>query len=354
MANRVSYTKKTWANHIVSYPRRYEETTQDGFIKHTPKFGTVIQQGTPIKAEFMNNIENGVKNCADAINLLGEQVDGIDENIRGKQDALTFDDTPTAESDNPVTSGGIKTALDTKQGTLTFDDTPTAGSDNPVKSKGIKSALDTKQDTLTFDETPKANSNNPVKSKGIKTALDGKQDALTFDSTPTANSSNPVTSGGVKAALDTKQATLTFDDSPTSGSDNPVKSKGIKTALDGKQDALTFDSTPTANSTNPVTSGGVKAALDSKVASFTAAIPSTGWTSQDSGAYYTITLTVSGILASDTPDIGIVQTGTWATDAAMRDAWACVTRIVATANELQVTASDIPGVEIPIQVRCIR
>ena len=294
MANRVSYTKKTWANHIVSYPRRYEETTQDGFIKHTPKFGTVIQQGTPIKAEFMNNIENGVKNCADAINLLGEQVDGIDENIRGKQDALTFDDTPTAESDNPVTSGGIKTALDTKQGTLTFDDTPTAGSDNPVKSKGIKSALDTKQDTLTFDETPKANSNNPV------------------------------------------------------------KSKGIKTALDGKQDALTFDSTPTANSTNPVTSGGVKAALDSKVASFTAAIPSTGWTSQDSGAYYTITLTVSGILASDTPDIGIVQTGTWATDAAMRDAWACVTRIVATANELQVTASDIPGVEIPIQVRCIR
>ena len=32
----------------------------------------------------------------------------------GKQDALTFDDTPTANSSNPVKSGGIKTALDGK------------------------------------------------------------------------------------------------------------------------------------------------------------------------------------------------------------------------------------------------
>lgn len=31
-----------------------------------------------------------------------------------KQDALTFDTTPTASSTNPVTSGGIKTALDKK------------------------------------------------------------------------------------------------------------------------------------------------------------------------------------------------------------------------------------------------
>ena len=54
-----------------------------------------------------------------------------------KQNALTFDDTPTAGSNNPVKSGGIKTALDGKQNTLTFDNVPTAGSDNPVKSGGI-------------------------------------------------------------------------------------------------------------------------------------------------------------------------------------------------------------------------
>lgn len=32
--------------------------------------------------------------------------------LRGKQDALTFDAAPTANSANPVTSGGVKAALD--------------------------------------------------------------------------------------------------------------------------------------------------------------------------------------------------------------------------------------------------
>ncbi len=35
------------------------------------------------------------------------------QDISGKQDKLTFDTTPTTNSSNPVTSGGIKTALDT-------------------------------------------------------------------------------------------------------------------------------------------------------------------------------------------------------------------------------------------------
>lgn len=35
-----------------------------------------------------------------------------------KQNALTFDTVPTASSTNPVTSGGVKTALDAKQATL--------------------------------------------------------------------------------------------------------------------------------------------------------------------------------------------------------------------------------------------
>lgn len=34
------------------------------------------------------------------------------EALEGKQDALTFDTTPTANSTNPVTSGGVKAAID--------------------------------------------------------------------------------------------------------------------------------------------------------------------------------------------------------------------------------------------------
>lgn len=143
--------------------------------------------------------------------------------------------------------------------------------------------------------------------------------------------------------------------------ENGTQINQLKTRVDAaetnirqKQDKLTFDPTPTSGSGNPVTSGGVKAALDAKAVNFTASIPATGWTSQSSGAYYTINVSLSGILATDKPDIGIVQTGTWATDEAIRDAWASITRIVAAANKLQITADSIPSRAIPIQVRCIR
>ena len=54
--------------------------------------------------------------------------------------SLTFDETPTAGSTNPVTSRGIKSAIDAiTPPSITLDNVPTAGSDNPVKSQGIKS-----------------------------------------------------------------------------------------------------------------------------------------------------------------------------------------------------------------------
>ena len=65
----------------------------------------------------------------------------------------------------------------------------------------VESALSGKQDTLTFDNSPTENSTNPVKSGGVYTALAGKQDTLTFDNAPTANSNNPVKSGGVYTAV---------------------------------------------------------------------------------------------------------------------------------------------------------
>ena len=53
------------------------------------------------------------------------------------------------------------------------------------------------------DSTPTENSTNPVTSGGVYSALGSKQDTLIFDTTPTKNSTNPVTSGGVKSYSDT-------------------------------------------------------------------------------------------------------------------------------------------------------
>lgn len=48
-----------------------------------------------------------------------------------------IDSTPTSGSTNPVTSGGVYSALNSKQDELIFDSTPTPQSENPVTSTGI-------------------------------------------------------------------------------------------------------------------------------------------------------------------------------------------------------------------------
>jgi hypothetical protein len=81
----------------------------------------------------------------------------------------------------------------------------------------LQTRFNLKQNTLTFDSTPTSSSTNPVTSGGVFTALAGKQGSLTFDSTPTSSSTNPVTSGGVFTALALKAplASPTFTGTPT-------------------------------------------------------------------------------------------------------------------------------------------
>ena len=84
---------------------------------------------------------------------------------------LSVDSEVIPNSANPVSGGAVNTALAGKQDTLTFDQTPTDGSTNPVESNGIFDALALKQDTLTFDSTPTDGSANPVTSHGIYAAI---------------------------------------------------------------------------------------------------------------------------------------------------------------------------------------
>lgn len=49
---------------------------------------------------------------------LTELLDKLGQHLKSKQDKLTFDNAPTASSTNPVTSGGIRTALNGKQDLL--------------------------------------------------------------------------------------------------------------------------------------------------------------------------------------------------------------------------------------------
>ena len=85
--------------------------------------------------------------------------------------------------------------------------------------------FDSYQPALTFDAAPTAGSANPVTSGGIKTALDGKQDTLTFDAAPTAGSANPVTSGGVKTAISAQETGAVFVDYSHSEQNNSTEAQ---------------------------------------------------------------------------------------------------------------------------------
>lgn len=102
----------------------------------------------------------------------------------------------------------------------------------------IENLLEKKQDALTFDSTPTVNSTNPVTSDGIKKAIDAKtvdtsnlQTKLTFDTTPMANSNNPVTSAGIKAAIDAK--TIDLSSYYTKAQVDTAISTAISAIIDG-------------------------------------------------------------------------------------------------------------------------
>lgn len=138
---------------------------------------------------------------------------GFDESGHtGFQRELTFDESPTAGSENPVTSGGVKAALDEKVNVKILTNGGATSVNGGSVFVSIYSIGVGDLASLYFGSKvgePETGADSlEVPSYGLITALLGeKQDKLTFDTTPTIGSSNPVTSDGIRAELDTKAST---------------------------------------------------------------------------------------------------------------------------------------------------
>lgn len=107
------------------------------------------------------------------LEYLDNCVDNVQDQLNAKQNTLTFDEVPTDNSTNPVTSNGVYDALSLKEN-LSNKVTSISSSSTDIQYPSAKLLYDQlvlKQDTLTFDNTPTENSNNPVKSGGIYTAI---------------------------------------------------------------------------------------------------------------------------------------------------------------------------------------
>ena len=215
-------------------------------------------------------------NTTDIETLTGEMTN-VKNTLNNKQNKLTFDATPTAGSQNPVTSDGIKRALDNidvgnvqeQLDAIKQEQTEqnTKISSNKREIDSVKGELAGKQNVLTFDATPTAGSQNPVTSDGIKRAIDnidvgnvqGQLDAIKAEQTEQNKkiSDNKTAVDSVKESVANQETDITSLQETTAGHTTEIEA--LQT---GKQNVLTFDATPTAGSNNPVTSDGIKKAID--------------------------------------------------------------------------------------------
>ena len=124
----------------------------------------------------------------------------------------------------------------------------------------------TKQNTLIFDNTPTENSNNPVKSGGVFTALGTKLNTSDYVVFQGATQSAAGVAGKVPAPaglnmyLGSAGAWETPDSEPTEGSQKLIMSGAVKEAIDNVE--IDVDTALSDSSTNPVQNKVVNAEFD--------------------------------------------------------------------------------------------
>ena len=164
---------------------------------------TSIQTITQNVTTLTGNVNN---NTTDIETLTGEMTN-VKNTLNNKQNKLTFDATPTAGSNNPVTSDGIKRALDNIDvGNVQeqLDAIKTEQTEQNKKISDNKTQIDSVKESVANQETDitALQETTAGHTTAIEALQTGKQNVLTFDATPTAGSQNPVTSDGIKKAID--------------------------------------------------------------------------------------------------------------------------------------------------------
>lgn len=101
----------------------------------------------------------------------------------------------------------------------------------------------------------------------------------------------------------------------------------------------------------------VQAAIDEIVEdyspkTYTATVPITGWTGSE--APYSIDITVTGLLNTDSPIIDVIPDTVYSTAQSQIEAWSEVYKITTDANKIVLYANNVPTTAIPIQLKVVR
>lgn len=146
---------------------------------------TNIEEGDEVVDGSYYRLDGNIYKCID-----GELSEiATQDDLDAKQDTLTFDSAPMQGSTNPVTSGGVFTALSGKQGTLTQGDNIQISGDtisavDTTYSQG-DGILINEDNEISIDEAVVATKDDVA---SVESALDAKQDILNIPQTEAINS----------------------------------------------------------------------------------------------------------------------------------------------------------------------
>lgn len=103
------------------------------------------KSNTIASTEFVQNTVAGIVDSApDALNTLKELANALGNDANFSTTITTLIGEKESKTDANVEYETLRQSIATKQDKLTFDESPTAGSTNPVTSNGIKAAIDAK------------------------------------------------------------------------------------------------------------------------------------------------------------------------------------------------------------------
>jgi len=173
-----------------------------------------------------------------------ESTESLTDTLKNMQNSLIFDEVPTAGSDNPVKSKGL--VPDT-----TLSPTSTKSIENRAVTQALNSKLSTYADNpSSWNTEPTSNSTKPVTSGGIKSALDrklGVNDVAAWAKASTKPSYSASEVGAIASTLKgvangvaeldkngkvpSSQLSISIDNALSTTSNNPVQNKVITVPL---------------------------------------------------------------------------------------------------------------------------
>lgn len=147
-------------------------------------------------ASDIADIKTKIPSTASSSNKLAtsNELSSLGTTIDGRLDALE-DTIPSSASlqNQLITETGLTTALQGKQDTLTFDDTPTEDSSNPVTSDGIKDAIDDTAADI-YEVMGKNGAKNLLPNNAATKTVNGITFTVNSDGSVTANGTATSTS----------------------------------------------------------------------------------------------------------------------------------------------------------------